>query len=198
MTIPNYITISRLLISPIFLFFYLKYEAMGISTFGLFFILLSLLTLLEISDVADGYLARKYHQVSDLGKLLDPMADSIARITIFLTFTVGLVQLPMILVFVFLYRDSVSSTLRTVCALRGLALAARWSGKIKAILQAISCYVILLLILFYSLDLISIEQLQTTSAWVVTFVAFYAVLSLLDYFYANRRHIQEMMFSESD
>ncbi len=75
------------------------------------------------------------------------MADSIARITSFLAFVQPPVNLSISLVFVFLYRDSVVSTLRTVCALRGYALAARFSGKVKAVIQAIAALLILILMI---------------------------------------------------
>src|SRR5947209_7309521 len=81
---------------------------------------------------------------------------------------------PMLLIFVFLYRDSVVSTLRTLCALRGFALAARWSGKIKAVVQAVAAFTILILMIPHSLGYISTAELQKYSMWVVAFAAAYA------------------------
>jgi CDP-diacylglycerol--glycerol-3-phosphate 3-phosphatidyltransferase len=66
---------------------YLEYETFDISLVTLPYILLFLLGISELSDACDGYFARKYNQVTDLGKILDPMADSIYRISVFLTFT---------------------------------------------------------------------------------------------------------------
>ena len=194
MTIANIITFSRLLISPIFLMVYLKYESLGLSLKSMPIVLLLLSALLEFSDFADGYLARKYSQVTDLGKLLDPMADSIARITIFLTFTAGIVQLPMILVFIFLYRDSVVSTLRTICALRGYTLAARRSGKIKAVLQASATACIILLLIPYAWGKIELDTLRLWSTVAVSIACIYAVFSLVDYFLANRYYIKKMLY----
>ena len=57
------------------------------------------------------------------------MANNIYRISVFLTFTQPPINLPLLIVFIFLYRDSVISTLRTICALRGFALAARCDRK---------------------------------------------------------------------
>lgn len=186
MTIPNCLTLLRLFISPLFLLIYREHESLGISSFMLPFVLLALLFVLELSDVIDGYLARKYNQVTDLGKVLDPMADSIARICVLLTFTQKPVELPLGLVFVFLYRDSIMSTLRTVCAFRGFALAARPSGKFKAVLQAVAAFTIVLLMIFQEQGAVSISLLQEVSAWIVGVVAGYAILSSADYFYANR------------
>lgn len=191
MSIANYFTLSRLLISPIFLIVYLEHEFLGIHFLFLPYILIFLLTLLELSDAFDGYLARKYNQVTDLGKILDPMADSISRISIFLAFTEGVIQLPMFYVFVFLYRDSVISTLRTMCALKGVALAARTSGKIKAVVQAVSAYVILILMIPNSLGFLSLSSLRIISKSIVGLACLYAVFSGCEYIYANRDFIRK-------
>ncbi len=105
---------------------------------------LVIVILSELTDLFDGYMARKRGQVTDFGKILDPMADSIYRDTIFLCLAVER-QVSLFLVLPILYRDSVISTLRTVCAYRGIVLAARWSGKIKAVLQANVIIIILIL-----------------------------------------------------
>lgn len=198
MTIANYITFIRIFISPIFLLVYLEYENLHITLQTLPYVLLFLFGISELSDAFDGYIARRMNQVTDLGKILDPMADSIYRISVFLTFTLPPVQLPMFLVFVLLYRDSVISTLRTICALKGFALAARFSGKLKAVLQAIVACIIILLLIPYSLNFISKEQLHETSAWLVGFVAVYTLFSGVDYIYANRGYIAKILIKEKD
>lgn len=194
MSIANYFTFARILIAPLFLLFYLGHDALGINSIALPYILLTLLGISELSDACDGYLARKYNQVTDLGKVLDPMADSIARISVFLTFTLEPVKLPMILIFVFLYRDSVVSTLRTICALKGYALAARLSGKIKAVIQAIAAFMVLLLMIPHSLGLLSTETLQTWGTRIVSLAAIYTVFSGIDYINANWHYIAKFLY----
>lgn len=195
MSIANYFTFFRIFISPIFLLVYIAHSKIGISPIILPYVLLCLLGISEFSDAMDGYLARKYNQVTDFGKILDPMADSIYRISVFLTFTLEPIKVPMILIFVFLYRDSVISTLRTICALRGFALAARTSGKIKAVIQALSAFAIILLMIPHSLGYLSTEKLHFTSTWIVGVTAFYAFLSGIDYIYANREYISKLLTS---
>src|SRR5579872_4097218 len=136
MNIAHCFTLLRICISPLFPILYLEHDAFGIDLAAVPYVLMGLLLVAEFSDIFDGHLARSRNEVTDLGKVLDPMADSITHISLFLTFTQGFVALPLILVFVFLYRDLLISTLRTLCALRGVALAARFSGKMKAVLQA--------------------------------------------------------------
>lgn len=155
--------------------------------------LLFLLAVAELSDAFDGYLARKYNQVTDFGKIFDPMADSIARLSVLLTFTQPPVNLPMPLIFIFLYRDSVISTLRTICALRGFALAARVSGKIKAAVQAAASFAILFLMIPQSVGYISQEQLQAYSTFIVSLAAIYTLYSGFDYICANRYYIGKLL-----
>ncbi len=193
MSVATYLTIIRIFISPIFLVFYMEYAALGISGIVLPYILLFLLSVSELSDIFDGYFARRYNQVTDLGKILDPMADSISRISVFLTFTLPPVRLPMLLVFIFLYRDSVVGTLRTICALRGFALAARPSGKLKAVVQAIAAFCILILMIPYSMEYLSEHTLYVTSAWIVAAAGLYTLFSGIDYIYANREHILKLL-----
>lgn len=189
--LPLILTISRIFISPIFLIFYLKYQQLGISLTALPFLLIFLLALSELSDFFDGFLARKFNLVTELGKILDPMADSITRLTILLTFTQGFIRLPLLLVFVFVYRDAMISTLRTVCAFRGVTLAARTSGKVKAVLQAISIFAILILMIPYSYGALSLLQLQDISLYIISTAAFYTVFAGAEYIYANRTYIKQ-------
>ena len=189
--LPLFLTIGRLFISPIFFIFYLKYEKLGISLHALPFILMFLLVISELSDFFDGFLARKFNLVTELGKILDPMADSITRLTILLTFTQGFINLPLLLVFVFVYRDAMISTLRTVCAMRGVTLAARTSGKIKAVIQALSIFIILILMVPFAWGSLSLEQLQDTTFYIVIAAAIYTLFSAGEYIYVNRAYIKQ-------
>ena len=189
--LPLILTIGRIFISPIFLIFYLKYQQLGISIYALPFVLMFLLALSELSDFFDGYLARKFNLVTELGKILDPMADSITRLTILLTFTQGFIRLPLLLVFVFVYRDAMISTLRTVCAFRGVTLAARTSGKIKAVLQAASIFAILILMIPYAWGALSLLQLQNISLAIISAAALYTVFAGAEYIWANRSYIKQ-------
>ncbi len=186
----HYLTLLRIFLSPIFPILYLGRESFGLPLIWLPYILLVLLIVCECSDVLDGMLARRRNEVTELGKVLDPMADSITHITLFLTFTQGFVSLPLLVVFVFLYRDFFVSTLRTLCALRGVALAARFSGKMKAILQAGVSFLIILLMIPYTMGWMSLELFQQVSLFAVSVVALYTLVSIGDYVYANWIYIK--------
>ena len=186
----HYLTLLRVLISPVFPILYLGRERFGIPLTWLPFILLFFLIISECSDVLDGMLARKRNEVTDLGKILDPMADSITHISLFLTFTQGFVSLPLLLVLVFFYRDIFVTTLRTLCALKGVALAARFSGKMKAVLQAVTAFLIIFLMIPYSFGMISLELFQQVSLFSVSVAALHALISTGDYVYANWSYIK--------
>lgn len=193
MNIAHFFTLLRIFISPIFPILYLNYEWLGIPFIYIPYVMLFLLIICECSDLFDGFLARRHNLVTDLGKILDPVADTVTHITLFLTFTQGLVQLPLYLVFIFLYRELFIGALRTLCALRGVALAARFSGKVKAVLQAMVCVAILFLIIPYQEGYLSLSIFRDICFYLAALAALYTVISVADYVYANRIYIQRAL-----
>lgn len=81
MNIPNMITILRILLIPIYLYFFYSSLSNNILMAGIVFIIAG------ISDVLDGYIARKYNMTSKLGIVLDPIADKLMTFTILISFT---------------------------------------------------------------------------------------------------------------
>lgn len=189
----NALTLIRIFISPIFLLFYLEHEALGVSTIVLPYVLLVLLFALELTDALDGYLARKWGQVTDLGKVLDPMADSISRISLFLTFTQPPVNLPLFVVFIFIYRDSIVSTLRTVCALRGMALAASSSGKYKSFVQGCATGIITICLIPHSLGKMDTETLQRIALGTSLVAATLSLYAGIEYLYTNFSFVKKAL-----
>lgn len=187
----HFFTFLRVFLSPAFPILYLKYDLFGLPLIWVPYILLGLLIICECSDLFDGFLARRKNQVTDLGKVLDPMADSITHISLFMTFTQGIVQLPLMLVFVFLYRDLFISALRTICALRGVALGARASGKAKTAVQSIASFLIVLLMIPCLMGWLSVEMFQKLSLSAVSVAAICTVAAVGDYLYANRLYIKK-------
>lgn len=197
LTLANCLTLYRLLLSPIFIVLYLFYVDFGIHIQVLPWILGLVIASAELSDVLDGVVARHYNQVSDLGKILDPMADSIYRSSAFLAFTQFPVALPIMIVFLMFFRDSMISTLRTICALKGRALGARASGKIKAVVQSIALMVITFLMLLYSNGWISLKSFQQVSFIVASCACAYTLFSGLEYLWAHRVFIKNMLQSRT-
>lgn len=83
MNLPNILTTFRLLLIPVFIyvFFYIDDHNLLYAT-GIFF-------LAGLTDGLDGYLARKYHQVTKIGQALDPLADKLMQLTVIISFTIA-------------------------------------------------------------------------------------------------------------
>lgn len=185
------LTISRVFLGPLFVSLNLYQTQLKISDKNLFYLMLLILVYSELSDIFDGIIARRTNQVTDLGKLLDPMADSIFRLSVFFTFTLTIVKLPLLWVLLLFYRDSLVAAVRNLCAINGYALAARKSGKLKAILQAITSFVIVLSFGLYAFDNISLATLQVTSQVSIALCALYALGSGIEYILANMSYIKK-------
>jgi CDP-diacylglycerol--glycerol-3-phosphate 3-phosphatidyltransferase len=136
-TLPNVLTMIRVALIPGVVVSLLDDSLTG------FFIAYALIGIGEITDATDGYIARSRGEVSDLGRLLDPLADSLSRFIVFATLiSMGYGRLWMLLV-LFL-RDMVVAYLRSFAASHGVVMAARSSGKIKAGAQAAAIAAVLL------------------------------------------------------
>ena len=143
MTAPNIITLLRLLCVPFFVVYCAQADYLG------YLYATIILGMMELSDLLDGHVARRFNQGSRLGKLLDPMADSISRFSIFLTFfKVG--AMPFWMVFVFFLRDMSVAYYRAFSAAEGVVIGARPSGKVKALTQAFGSMFICLMLVWSS------------------------------------------------
>ncbi|MEM8629075.1 MAG: CDP-alcohol phosphatidyltransferase family protein [Chlamydiota bacterium] len=191
MSVAHYFTFLRVLLTPLFPCVYLYHTSWGIPGILVPYILITMLAVCAFTDLFDGFIARRKNQVTSFGKIFDPMADSIMSMTIFFTFTQGIVQIPLLLVLVFLYREFLMSALRTVCAIKGLVLAARNSGKIKTFFQSVSSFFILTLMILYQADWVSLIHLQSGSFYAMLATAFCSVFSAFEYLYINRALIRQ-------
>ncbi len=189
---PLFLTLLRVLIGPLFVFVYLYPKILGLPDLLLPWVLLGLLLVSEMSDFFDGFLARRWNKVSDLGKILDPMADTIFRLSVFFAFTQGEIALPLFFPLLLFIRDAVISYLRTLCALKGVVLAARLSGKLKAILQGCATFAMLILFCFYTHKALSLEKLQLYSFWMMWVVTVYTLFSGLEYIMAHYSFINRV------
>lgn len=127
---PNLVTSFRLPLAPIAVYCLTTNTVWGVVAAALISLLL------EITDLADGWLARRYESVTDFGKLYDPFSDAFSRYTLFLgLYAVGVADLWMVIgIF---YRDASVSFFRQVAASRNVVSPARPSGKIKATVQGV-------------------------------------------------------------
>lgn len=192
---PIYLTLLRFFLAPLFFLLYIYHDSIGLPLVLLPLALIGIACLSDFSDVFDGKLARKLGKVTDLGKLLDPMADAFFRLTVFFAFTQGEVSLPLFAVFLMFYRELLVSFLRTLAALDGSVLSARKSGKIKTAAQAVITYAILIFLQLYSLNYISLDLMQKLSLALTFVVALYTAASGIEYAITNRLVIKRAFSS---
>lgn len=137
MTLANKITLARIALIPIFLIF----AVIGGATFDI--VALILFIVCSATDFLDGYVARKYNQVTDFGKFVDPLADKLLVCAAMLIFVDrGLMYGWM--VFIILAREFIITSLRTVAMGKNRVMAAAWSGKVKTCVQIAGIIVIFL------------------------------------------------------
>jgi CDP-diacylglycerol---glycerol-3-phosphate 3-phosphatidyltransferase len=146
--------------------------------------------LIEISDIADGITARSRKQVSDVGKLLDPMSDSIARLSYYIGFLVmGLASAWMVVILI--YRDVIIAYVRVFSALTGTAMGRRTSGKWKGILQGATSLAILAL-LTVDRDIFAVPYLHKIIYGLMVFVTVYTIFSGVEYLRGNKELLLEI------
>ena len=135
MNTPTKITVARIIITPLVLFFYLA-DFIPYGLGKLFACIL--LTIGVFSDFLDGYLARKNNQVTNLGKFLDPIADKLlatTAITLLITGADPVIPTVVGVLFSFfnLQRDFMITGFRQIGQLKGLIIASDKLGKMKAV-----------------------------------------------------------------
>ncbi|MCZ2258757.1 CDP-diacylglycerol--glycerol-3-phosphate 3-phosphatidyltransferase [Sporosarcina sp. G11-34] len=192
MNLPNKITVSRILLIPIFMLFMLvdfgfghvvvagTEMELGHLIGGLIFIFASL------TDWLDGYIARKYDLVTNMGKFLDPLADKLL-VSAALIILVELGTAPSWIVIVIISREFAVTGLRLILAGGGEVVAANQLGKIKTAAQIVAISSLLLNNIFF-------ESMGVPFGMIMLYIALiFTVWSGADYFYKNRRILVESM-----
>lgn len=95
------------------------------------------------TDKLDGYIARKYNQITNLGKLLDPLADKLL-ISVALIMMVQSNVIPTWIAIIIIGREFVITGLRMIASGQGIALSADKFGKVKMVMQVVAIVAILL------------------------------------------------------
>lgn len=143
MNLPTKITVTRIAMLPVLIVlfcFEMYYLDAGNKISDIFCIVTSLLYIVTaLTDFVDGYLARKYNQVTTLGKFLDPIADKVCVLTglAFILegdFIYGMPYVAMICTIVIIARELIIGLFRQIAASKKFILAADIWGKAKTVL----------------------------------------------------------------
>lgn len=185
MNLPNKLTVLRVLLVPIFIFFLLSdfiYNNL-ICALGVFI-------LASITDMLDGKIARKSGMITDFGKFLDPLADKILILSALVCFVeMGLINsVPVIII---LAREFIVTSVRLMASNKGKVIAANIFGKIKTCVQIISICGILLLSYLSGLYHFDSNFCRLTFNLLIYLSAFFSVVSGIIYIKENMEFIKQ-------
>lgn len=178
MNLPNKLTMFRVILVPFVV------AALLVQQFGragdiaalVFFIIASL------TDFADGYIARKYHLITNFGKFMDPLADKLLVCSAMICL-VALGRLPAWIVIVVICREFTISGFRLIAAENGIVIAASWWGKWKTVSQ-----MALVILRILNIDHPVFSALSTIVMYAALILT---VISLVDYIMKNKSVLKE-------
>lgn len=186
MNLPNKLTVSRIVLTFVFMVFITQEGLIPMMIAAVVFSLASL------TDFYDGYIAKKYNLISDFGKLMDPIADKFLILAAFLAF----VRMRIVadwMVLLILGREILVTGFRLYAVKKGKVLAAEKAGKHKTVSQVVAIFSILGFIIFREyLTGMSKWSLTTESWWrggidvLMLVTVCLTVISGISYFWNNR------------
>jgi len=149
MNLPNFLTIIRMALVPVFIVFFYMGQSGGQVYFFLAFVVF---VAASATDAVDGHIARKYDLITNFGKLMDPLADKVLTTAALIIF-VDVGMIPAWVVIVILAREFIITGLRGVAASEGVVIAAGRSGKLKTFFQMTAiCFILLAVAILGQLD----------------------------------------------
>ncbi len=182
MNTPNKLTLVRIILVPVFMFFYMM--QMEWSLYAALFIYIAA----SITDQLDGYLARKHKQVTTFGKLMDPLADKmlvLAALVCYLACDVPFVSVWVIAVI--LAREFIVSGVRMLAMGENNVIAASIWGKAKTVSQL----VLTIAVMVFEIGLFYLPQISVVTdiliGIMVIVVVIMTVFSGWDYVWKNRK-----------
>lgn len=188
MNLANRITLARIFLVPIIMFFLLvnvKFPHIRIEQFSITYnqIIAALIFIIAAStDSLDGYIARKRKLVTNLGKLLDPLADKLL-VSAVLVSLVEMDKLGAWIVIVIISREFAVTGLRQIALLEGIVMAASKWGKWKTAAQITA--IIALLLNNFPFAFINFP-FDVITSWIAAIITVY---SGIDYFVKNKHVI---------
>lgn len=171
MTLASKITLLRVAFIPVFMVF--MYLSGGEPNSWQLWTSLAIFVIASLTDYVDGHIARKYNQITDFGKFLDPLADkllTIAAMTMFCEWEI----FPAWALMIVLTREFAVTGLRLVAVGKGKVIAAGWSGKVKTASTMIGLCVMM-----------AFPQFAVLNAIIIGIVVVTTVYSGVEYFAQN-------------
>jgi len=196
MSLANKLTFFRIILAPVFFAIYMLPRFCSlwfvdradwtIPVLWLIFIVS------EITDYLDGIAARKRGEVSSLGKLFDPFADTIMQLTCFLCFVIDRI-FPAFLFLLVIYREFGILFIRNIMLTKGSALGASMGGKIKTVIYIIAGGAALLTASFQRLKIMEdyLPFIKTGAIVIFSISVIISIVSFIDYLLIYRKTEQK-------
>ena len=137
LNLPNFLTLVRILLIPVFVVIFL------VPTPDRSLLAAVLFALAAVTDLLDGYIARRNGQVTKLGKLLDPLADKLLVLSA-LILLVNIDRVSAVVALLIIARELAVTGIRAIAAGERLIIAAEVTGKYKMALQVIAIVLLIL------------------------------------------------------
>ena len=192
MNIPNILSLARIILTPLFIILLFADFKMA-KVFALLVFAIAALT-----DAYDGYLARKYNQITPEGKFLDPLADKILVLSAFISFAfINIIDFWMVGIIIF--RDLFVTGLRFIMSSRGFEFV---SSKLSKYKTAFQLTIIILTLIFISIEGLDINIFIPTIVLIkeykiiyilTAFTAIFTAYTGILYVFANRFIIQKFI-----
>lgn len=173
MNLPNKLTILRVLIIPFFVYALL----ISNGNIKIQIIACTLFIIASLTDLLDGYIARKYHLVTNFGKFMDPLADKLLVCSALICY-VELTKIPAYIVIIIISREFIISGFRLIAAEQGTVIAAGYLGKFKTTFQ-----MLMIIVLMIDLPYRPWNLLGQILMWIAVILT---IVSLIDYIIKNK------------
>ena len=192
-SLPNILTISRIFLTPLcvyFLFSHHYLENEGFSSNALISFLIFIIA--SLTDAFDGYYARKHNLVSKLGAFLDPLADKIMVVSVFLCFLYMYNDIVNIyILFMIIFRDVFVTLIRMFMQYKGQTMITSGFSKIKTTVQIVAINLMFICVVFNKVDIYS--------NYLYVLMMFTGILTFstgLHYFASNYNNLKHMLINE--
>lgn len=181
-TIPNILSIVRILLIPVFIVLYL----IGRQGENIYLMIsVAVVALSGFTDILDGIIARKCNMVSDLGKVLDPVADKLTQAAVAICLAIdNPIVIPMFVVFAVKESAMMIGALTLYKSTERRPISAKWYGKMSTVIL----YAVMMLIIINSIY-------EFIPGWIITALVIIATLSIIfsviNYYLLFRTTIRE-------
>lgn len=185
-TIPNLLSLFRLLLVPVYVYIYLNAGDNVVD----YYIAAAILAVSCLTDMIDGQIARRFHMITNLGKILDPLADKVTQFTLILCLAI---RFPVIwyMVGLFFVKELFQLIAGFLLLRKGLILkGAQYSGKISTTVLFIS---LILMVMFPTLS-------ETAVMWITIVDCIFLLIAFIDYIwvYASKKYPFEPLDQEHE